>query len=35
LLDDHEVTPVDWIYVFGIEDQPGADGNPPQSAFYS
>jgi hypothetical protein len=30
LLDDHETTPVDWIYVFDIEEQPGPDGEPAQ-----
>jgi hypothetical protein len=28
LLDDHETSPVDWIYVFDIDDQPGPDGGP-------
>ena len=28
LLDDHEASPVDWIYVFDIDDQPGPDGGP-------
>lgn len=28
LLDDHEARPVDWIYVFDIDDQPGPDGGP-------
>jgi hypothetical protein len=30
LLDDHEATPVDWIYVFDIAEQPGRDGEPAQ-----
>jgi len=28
LLDDHQASPVDWIYVFDIDDQPGPDGGP-------
>jgi len=28
LLDDHEASPVDWIYVFDIDDQPGPEGSP-------
>jgi len=28
LLDDHEASPVDWIYVFDIDHQPGPDGGP-------
>ena len=28
LLDDHEANPVDWIYVFDIDDQPGPEGGP-------
>jgi hypothetical protein len=28
LLDDDEANPVDWIYVFDIDDQPGPDGGP-------
>ena len=28
LLDDRETNPVDWIYVFDIDEQPGPDGGP-------
>lgn len=28
LLDDHEANPVDWIYVFDIDDRPKQDGSP-------
>lgn len=28
LLDDHEADPVDWIYVFDINEQPSPDGSP-------
>lgn len=28
LLDDHEADPVDWIYVFDIDEQPNPDGTP-------
>jgi hypothetical protein len=28
LLDDDEISPADWIYVFDIDDQPGPDGGP-------
>jgi hypothetical protein len=28
LLDDHEASPTDWIYVFDIDEEPGPEGGP-------